>query len=144
MTTGASHGGLRVAIKVHEDVVLVVLTGSLDIYTVPAFRQDVDPYAHVGDQIVIDLAGVTLIDSSGLRALVSLNNRIQRDGPGRLGLVCPGRHLLRVFDMTGLRRAFDFRSPLPPPPRRRTGNGGGRPADGGALTRRFGGAAHPS
>jgi anti-sigma B factor antagonist len=139
MTTGVVHGGLRVAIEVHEDVVLVALTGSLDIYTVPGFRRDVDPYAHAGARIVIDLAGVTLIDSSGLGALVSLRNRVQRNGPARLGLFCPQRHLLRVFEMTGLRRAFDFGLPSA---RLRPGNGGTRPADGEALTRRFGPAHH--
>ena len=120
-------GGLRVAIEVHKDVVLVALTGRLDIYTVLGFRRDVDPYADAGDQIVIDLTGVTLIDSSGLGALVSLRNQAHRDGPGSLGLVCPQRHLLRVFEMTGLRRAFSFGPRVPPSPRPRPRNGGERP-----------------
>ena len=105
--------GLRVAIEVHRDLVLVALTGPLDIYTVPAFRRDVEPFADAGDQIVIDLAGVTLIDSAGLGALVSLRNQAHRDGPGSLGLICPQRRLLRMFEVTGLRRAFRFRPDAP-------------------------------
>jgi anti-anti-sigma factor len=108
-------GGLRVAIEVRKDSVLVALTGPLDIYTVPGFRRHVDPFADAGDQIVIDLTGVTLIDSAGLGALVSLRNQAHRDGPGSLGLVCPQRHLLRVFEITGLRRAFSFGPTVPPP-----------------------------
>ena len=124
-------GDLRVAVEVHKDVVLVALTGRLDIYTVPSFRRDVDPYADAGDQIVIDLTGVTLIDSSGLGALVSLRNQTHRDGAGSLGLICPQRQLLRVFEMTGLRRAFTFRPTVAPPQRPRLRHGGERP-----LTRR--------
>jgi anti-sigma B factor antagonist len=81
--------------------------GELDIYTVPSFRQDLDRYDPSEVQLVIDLTEVTLLDSSGLGALVSLLNRA-RGGDGRLGLVCPHRHLRRVFEITGLRRAFTF------------------------------------
>ena len=56
---------------------------------------------------MIDLTDVTLLDSSGLGALVSLLNRA-RAGEGQLGLVCPHRRLRRVFEITGLRRAFVF------------------------------------
>ena len=56
---------------------------------------------------MIDLTDVTLLDSSGLGALVSLLNRA-RAGQGQLGLICPHRRLRRVFEITGLRRAFVF------------------------------------
>jgi anti-sigma B factor antagonist len=120
-------GGLRVAIEVLKDFVLVALTGPLDIYTVPGFRRDVDPFVDAGDQIVIDLTGVTLIDSAGLGALVSVRNQAHRDGPGSLGLVCPQRHLLRVFEMTGLRQAFSFGPDGPAAAASSSRNGAERP-----------------
>lgn len=126
-TIDAARSALRVAIEVDEDVVLVALTGPLDIYTVPGFRREVDPYALAGDQILIDLTGVTLIDSSGLGALVSLRNRAHRDGLRMLGLVCPQRRLLRVFEITGLRRAFRFGPTSLSSSHSRPGTGGGRP-----------------
>lgn len=113
MTTGALRGGLTVAILAHEDLVLVSLVGNLDIYSVAGFRKDVEALAQAGEQIVVDLAGVTLIDSSGLGALVSLRNQTRHDGPGRLGLVCPQTHLLRVLEITGLRGAFSVGPDLP-------------------------------
>lgn len=114
MTTQARaiDGGLTIAVHVDEDLVLVTLTGPLDIYTAPGFRRDVEPHSVVGDQIVIDLSEVTLIDSSGLGALVRLRNQALRDGPGHLGLVCPHRRLRRVFAITGLRAAFVLGSDL--------------------------------
>ena len=99
--------GLTVTTEEHEGVVLVTLGGELDIYTVPSFRQDLDRFDPAERQLVIDLSEVTLLDSSGLGALVSLLNRA-RGGHGHLGLVCPHRHLRRVFEITGLRRAFVF------------------------------------
>jgi len=89
------------------DLVLVVLAGELDIYTVAGFRQEIES-VDVGDsRLVVDLSEVTLLDSSGLGALVSLLNQT-RSGSGQLGLVCPHRRLRRVFEITGLRRAFVF------------------------------------
>jgi len=90
-----------------DDLVLVVLTGELDIYTVAGFRQEIEAIDLSGNRLVIDLNDVTLLDSSGLGALVSLLNQT-RSGSGQLGLVCPHRRLRRVFEITGLRRAFVF------------------------------------
>jgi anti-sigma B factor antagonist len=90
-----------------DDLVLVTLGCELDIYTVPTFRHDVERFDPAEVQLVVDLSDVTLIDSSGLGALVSLLNRA-RGASRSLGLVCPHRHLRRVFEITGLRRAFVF------------------------------------
>jgi anti-sigma B factor antagonist len=99
--------GLTVTAEERDDLVLVTLAGELDIYTVPSFRQDLERFDPAEIQLVIDLSDVTLLDSSGLGALVSLLNRA-RGSNRSLGLVCPHRHLRRVFEITGLRRAFVF------------------------------------
>jgi anti-anti-sigma factor len=96
---------LSVVCEELEDLVLVGLVGEMDIYTTPAFREEVRRYEPAAVQLVIDLAGVRLLDSAGLGALVSLRNEVHRGG-GRLGLVCPHRHLARLFWVTGLRPAF--------------------------------------
>lgn len=103
---------LDVTTEARDGVTLVVLGGELDIYTVASFRQyleDIDP---ASAPLVIDLTDVTLLDSSGLGALVSLLNRV-RAHDGRMGLICPHRRLRRVFEITGLRRAFVFGDDLP-------------------------------
>jgi anti-sigma B factor antagonist len=98
---------LDVTTEARDGVTLVVLGGELDIYTVASFRNDLDQLDPAVIPLVIDLSEVTLLDSSGLGALVSLLNRA-RAGDGRLGLICPHRRLRRVFEITGLRRAFVF------------------------------------
>jgi anti-sigma B factor antagonist len=98
---------LDVTTETRDGVTLVVLGGELDIYTVAGFRQYLEGIDASTSPLVIDLTDVSLLDSSGLGALVSLLNRV-RAGDGRLGLICPHRRLRRVFEITGLRRAFTF------------------------------------
>ncbi len=99
--------GLSVSTKPSDDLVLLSLEGELDIYTVGSFRQESDKIDPGATQVVVDLTDVSLLDSSGLGALVSLLNRA-RAAEGLLGIICPQRHLRRVFEITGLRRAFVF------------------------------------
>ena len=100
--------GLTVVTEARDDLVLVILSGELDIYTVRELSPGPGPLdPSERPSWSIDLTDVTLLDSSGLGALVSLLNRA-RAGEGQLGLVCPHRHLRRVFEITGLRRAFVF------------------------------------
>ena len=99
--------GLSVSTKPSEDLVVLSLDGELDIYTVGGFRQESDKVDPGASQVVVDLTDVSLLDSSGLGALVSLLNRARASG-GLLGIICPQRHLRRVFEITGLRRAFVF------------------------------------
>ena len=99
--------GLSVSTKPSDDLVLLSLEGELDIYTVGSFRQESDKIDPGTTQVVVDLTDVSLLDSSGLGALVSLLNRA-RAAEGLLGIICPQRHLRRVFEITGLRRAFVF------------------------------------
>ena len=98
---------LEVTTAARDGITLVTLGGELDIYTVAGFRQDLESVDPAAESLVIDLTDVTLLDSSGLGALVSLLNRA-RAGEGQLGLICPHRRLRRVFEITGLRRAFVF------------------------------------
>jgi len=98
---------LEVTTEARAGITLVTLGGELDIYTVAGFRQDLESVDPAAELLVIDLTDVTLLDSSGLGALVSLLNRA-RAGEGQLGLICPHRRLRRVFEITGLRRAFVF------------------------------------
>ena len=103
---------LDVRTEAHDDLVIVTLGGELDIYSAAGFRADLDAIDTTGATLVVDLTDVTLLDSSGLGALVGLLKRA-RASRGRMGLVCPQRRLRRVFEVTGLRREFVFADDLP-------------------------------
>ena len=104
---GKPPSALGVTSETFDDLVLVALQGELDVYTSPAFREHVRRYDPAEVQLVIDLAGVRLLDSAGLGGLVSLRNEVHRNGR-RLGLVCPRHDIARLFWVTGLRPAFAF------------------------------------
>ena len=99
--------GLEITTSEADGATVVALAGELDIYTVPSFRSALDERAPAARRLILDLGDVTLLDSSGLGALVSMLNR-SREGRGEFGLVCPQRHIRRVFEIAGLRRAFVF------------------------------------
>lgn len=92
-------------VRAGGDLRVVALRGTLDIYSLPGLRPELEHLADE-DALVIDLSEVTLIDSAGLGALLRLRNRSLGQGPGRFGLICPRRRLRRVFDITGLRGEF--------------------------------------
>jgi len=97
--------GLEVATARRDDLVVVTLSGELDIYTVPAFRREVAHLDPTQCTVVVEMSDVTLIDSSGLGALVGLRNRAHHAGR-KVGIAGPSPRVMRVLEVTGLREAF--------------------------------------
>ena len=85
---------------------IVSLAGELDLATAPSFA---DALAHVDakgvDCLVIDMAGLEFIDSSGLHRLVVALKR-QRERGGEMVLRSPRPSTLRVLEMVGLTQLF--------------------------------------
>ena len=70
-----------VSVERMGDAVTLVLTGDLDLASAPTLRNVVES-AHDESvrQVVIDCAGLSFIDSSGLGALVGIRNRLDAVG----------------------------------------------------------------
>lgn len=97
--------GLTVQVSVGEDDrVTVHAAGKLDIYTVPRLRMKMSRYDPASGMVVLDVSGVTLIDSAGLGTLLSFANQARRAGV-RLGLVC-SPELHQVLQIARLDDAF--------------------------------------
>ncbi len=103
---------LEMSTRREGDVLIVTLDGELDIYTVAGFREQVDAATPPPRAVVFDLSSVTLLDSSGLGALVGVLNQAAPGG-GRVGLACPAERLRNVFRVTGLDDAFVFADDVP-------------------------------
>jgi anti-sigma B factor antagonist len=85
---------------------LVEVIGELDMYTSPRLREVMLDLIDDGARtIVIDMAELTLIDSTGLGVLVGILKRILQHG-GDLELRSPRRAARRVIEITGLDRVF--------------------------------------
>ena len=76
-----------VEVQRRDDVVIVEPRGELDVATVETLGAAVDDIGGAG-RLVLDLRGLSFIDSSGLHLLIALHQRAQRDG-FQLALVAP-------------------------------------------------------
>jgi anti-sigma B factor antagonist len=84
----------------------VAVVGEVDLHTAGRLRDSLLEVAEQGHrQVVVDLGGVSFIDSSGLAALVTGLKR-QREEGGSLTLRSPQPGVQRVLDITGLSHVF--------------------------------------
>ncbi|MGW9031965.1 STAS domain-containing protein [Streptomyces sp. NPDC055722] len=85
---------------------VVEVHGEADVSTVPQIRDHVIERIQEGDRrFIIDLLGVTFIDSTGLGVLVGILKRI-RACHGELRLVIANPDVRRIFTITGLHNVF--------------------------------------
>jgi anti-sigma B factor antagonist len=92
--------------KPSEGVGVVVLEGEIDIYSAPQFKEVlVNGIEDGAIRMVVDLTGVTFIDSTALGVLVSGAKRV-RPRNGSLDIVCNDDNIIRIFEITGLDRIF--------------------------------------
>jgi anti-sigma B factor antagonist len=82
------------------------VAGEVDVYTAPQIREQIRDLAAKGTvHLIADLSPVEFIDSSGLGVLIGGLRRVREDD-GSLVLVITTRRVLRVFQLTGLTKAF--------------------------------------
>ena len=89
-----------------DDAYLISLSGEVDLYTAPDFKQQL--LQVIGDgatQVIVDFSQTTFIDSTTLGVLVGGVKRLRPNG-GQLSLVCSDRNITKIFEITGLDRVF--------------------------------------
>lgn len=85
---------------------VVAVTGEVDLFTAPQFKQRVmAPIAAGVDRVIVDLTETTFIDSSSLGALIGAHRRLQQRG-GRLVVACDTEAIVKTFRITGLDGVF--------------------------------------
>lgn len=91
-------------VEVDDDVIRI--TGDLDAQTTGRLDEVVAAQLAAGrDEIVLDLAGLQFLDSSGLRSMVLARGP---QGDVRVVLRSPSGSVLRLLDITGLDEVFDI------------------------------------
>lgn len=89
----------------HPLGVVLILGGDLDLATVPLLQEHLDRAMCSRAAVVIDLAGLEFIDSSGLEVLVRADRQVRASG-GQLVLLGGSRAVYRVFELAGVDRYF--------------------------------------
>jgi anti-sigma B factor antagonist len=88
------------------DQTVLALAGDLDVYTATHLRERlVDLIADARPDLVIDLAELAFVDSTGLGTLVDGMKRVRQAG-GSMALRSPTPAVQRVIDITGLSRVL--------------------------------------
>jgi anti-sigma B factor antagonist len=110
-----------VEVQRRDHVTIVQPRGELDLATVDTLRSTLDVAVaetlhaalngfETGARLVLDLRGLSFIDSNGLHLLVALDERAQRDG-FQLSLLAPAAPIDRAIQLCGLDRVLPFVAP---------------------------------
>jgi anti-sigma B factor antagonist len=94
--------------RLSDDACVIALSGEVDLYTAPEFKQQLlDLIGQGVKEVVVDFTETTFIDSTTLGVLVGGVKRLRPNG-GRLSLVCSDRNIAKIFEITGLNKVFDI------------------------------------
>ena len=87
------------------NTVTLQVRGELDALTSDELRPTLDALVSDADDVVVDLSGLRLIDSSGVGALVSLYKRVRNNG-GSVRFVGVAAQPLAIFKLLRLDLVF--------------------------------------
>lgn len=101
-------GEMRIRSEREGDVHTIALQGELDLATVAALEQELERVeATDAATIVLDLSGLTFMDSTGVRLLVTAHSRLRADG-SRLSLRRGPAAVQRVMELSGVDELLPF------------------------------------
>jgi anti-sigma B factor antagonist len=96
-------GELAITVRRERGVVIVAVSGDIDISSVTRLRERLSGLADGGQTLIVDMNRVTFIDSAGLGALVGAARRAAAHG-GSLHAVCAQPQPRKLLWMTGVDR----------------------------------------
>ena len=95
------------SVESRNAVIRIALTGELDLASAPVLKDLLSQAEGDGSAaIMLDLRGVTFIDSTGLHAFVRARKRAQENGH-RLILVGANEQARKLFELTGTESLLD-------------------------------------
>jgi anti-sigma B factor antagonist len=97
---------LSLSTRPEGNYMVVQVGGEIDVYTAPRLREQLIDLVSGGSyDIIVDMAKVEFLDSTGLGVLVGGLKRV-RAHDGSLRLVCTQERILKIFRITGLTKVF--------------------------------------
>ena len=102
----------RLDVELERDAVRVCPRGEVDLATAGAIREKFDEMSALGfRRVVLDLRGVTFLDSTGLRLALELRE-CSRDAAWEFAVIEGIAAVQRVFELTGVRSLIPFIAPM--------------------------------
>lgn len=92
----------------HRGTVVLTVYGDVDLHTADALGDRLDAVIDRGPSwLVVDLSGVTFVDSQGIGVLLRGTRRFEAR-EGKFRLVVPAAEIRRIFEITSLDRVFSL------------------------------------
>ncbi|HWF16858.1 MAG TPA: STAS domain-containing protein [Acidimicrobiales bacterium] len=102
----------RIEERVAGTLPVIAVSGEIDVATAPQLRECLHRViAEGGSTIVLDLLGVTFLDSTALGVLVGALKRCRELG-GDLHVVLADPRIMKIFEITGLTNVFTITDSL--------------------------------
>lgn len=97
--------------EVKKNGLVVRLTGELDHSAAEELRRELDRLiAETGaKQLLLDLSGLTFMDSSGIGLIIGRYKKMARRG-GSVAVIAANRRIDKLFDMAGLYQLVERRA----------------------------------
>lgn len=95
-------GSLDTELELQHDAAVLMVRGEVDMATAPVFSSALERTVSLGVSVVVDMAGVTFMDSSGLKVLIEVSTR-------QSALICvrsPSSQVSRLIAFGGLEGIF--------------------------------------
>lgn len=113
-----SSGPVEVTTRTEQGFTIVTVKGEVDLYSSPRMREALMTSAsRKKPQVIVDLSGVTYMDSSGIATLVEAL-KLTRKQSGRLVIAGLSDRVREVFELARLESVFELspsvESVLPP------------------------------
>jgi anti-sigma B factor antagonist len=99
---------MKIEIKDYQGIKVIALSGEIDMYTSPALREEMMGLINKRvTPLLVDLNGVSYIDSSGIATFVEGLKRMMSYG-GRLKLIGLLEGVKEIFNFSKLERVFEI------------------------------------
>jgi len=99
---------MKIEIKDYQGIKVIALSGEIDMYTSPALREEMMGLINKRvTPLLVDLNGVSYIDSSGIATFVEGLKRMMAYG-GRLKLIGLLEGVKEIFNFSKLDRVFEI------------------------------------
>lgn len=94
---------MNLTVQTRGRTLIVYISGELDLVTAEQFRSEVDKLLDERPlvNLIVNLKGISFIDSSGLGVLLGRYKRITKGG-GKMAIVQPQTQVQRILEFAGI------------------------------------------
>jgi anti-sigma B factor antagonist len=99
---------LAISHHISDGALIIEVAGEIDLHTATELQRAVDRLSPFPHPVTLDLSGVGFIDSTGIRALLAINNRATETTGEAVRIVNPTDSTRRLLELTGIDKILNL------------------------------------